>query len=349
MKVWKIENYDDYFNFIVKVSEDNINELLSQDEKKKYYSGYIEIKKKIGKRKIYCVDKDSKLFKLQKNIKSNFLDNIMLSDACYGFRKGYSYYDFLSPHKDFYSKKYFLRIDIKEFFNCIDYSIIEDVIKHYFVVGDNLTKSQKKKLIQYTLKAVTYRKKVIQGAITSPVLSNIIFRQLDLRIEKYCKYIDVIYTRYADDLLFSSYNRFLHSRAFINIISRILNSKGFDINYSKIIRARNSDKNSVSINGYVINDEIHLSRTKLKSLNRVLFYLENTKWKNCKNDFESLNKKMKAENDIHNFSGKYELVNFLTGYRAFIISIVKGTDDIILKQKYQKYIERIELLVKKLV
>ena len=129
----------------------------------------------------------------------------MLADSCVGFRKKCSYYDFLEPHKAFYSNCYFIRLDIVDFYNSIPYYLIEEVISHYFIIGQGLNESQKKRLVNYILKAMTYRKKIVQGAITSPALSNVIFRQLDLRIEKYCRKVDVTYTRYADDLLFSSY------------------------------------------------------------------------------------------------------------------------------------------------
>ncbi|MBN4056541.1 RNA-directed DNA polymerase [bacterium AH-315-K05] len=345
MKVWRVDNYNDYFSNIVKVPEKEFKSKIADNEKKLFYSEYINKTKKNGLRKIYCVTENSDLYKIQKNIKNNFLDNIMLSDSSYGFRKGRSYYDFLASHKSFYSGKYFLRLDIRDFFGSIEYSLIEDVVSYYFVVGENLTSSQKKELLQNTLSSMTYENKVPQGAITSPTLSNIVFRQLDLRIEKFCQNVDAIYTRYADDLLFSSYNRNLHSAKFINFIRSILISKGFHINHSKTIRT----KNLISLNGFVISEnDIHLSRKKLASLSRILFCLETPKWINSKASFVNLNMKLKTEGDKHLFEGKYALLNFLAGFRAFIIPIVRSMDDSKLRKKQQKYIVRIEKTIEKI-
>ena len=40
------------------------------------------------------------------------------------------------------------------------------------------------------------------GFPSSPVISNIIFRKIDILIQKYCENKKIIYTRYADDMLF---------------------------------------------------------------------------------------------------------------------------------------------------
>ena len=40
------------------------------------------------------------------------------------------------------------------------------------------------------------------GFKTSPVVSNVVFRKFDILIEKFCAQHDILYTRYADDMLF---------------------------------------------------------------------------------------------------------------------------------------------------
>ena len=48
------------------------------------------------------------------------------------------------------------------------------------------------------------------------------------------------------------------------------------------------------------------------------------------------------EGDTNTFSGKYSLMNYLNGYRSFIISIQKKSDSLCDITKYQKIIDRIE-------
>lgn len=75
-----------------------------------------------------------------------------------------------------------------------------------------------KKIINRLYEIMTVEDKVVQGAVTSPTLSNLVFRELDIRIERYCQKIGVIYTRYADDMLFSCKTNLIHKNKFINVI-----------------------------------------------------------------------------------------------------------------------------------
>ena len=93
-------------------------------------------------------------------------------------------------------------------------------------------------LIKMIFEILTYNDILIQGAITSPIISNIVFRELDIRIQKYCRKYDIIYTRYADDLLFSGYNSILLKKTFYKGIEKIVGSRGFQINYLKTKRAK---------------------------------------------------------------------------------------------------------------
>jgi len=73
-----------------------------------------------------------------------------------------------------------------------------------------------------------------QGAPTSPMLSNLIFRNLDDKIEKIAADYDLAYTRYSDDIILSAYN-FSRSNAkkVISEISIILSKSGFRRNMKK--------------------------------------------------------------------------------------------------------------------
>ena len=97
----------------------------------------------------------------------------------------------------------------------------------------------------YICYITTLNNHAIQGAITSPAISNIIFRSLDIRIEKYCEKIGVHYTRYADDMLFSSESSYIHSYKFTNAIQAIISDKGFYLNRKKTLKC----ENEISLNG----------------------------------------------------------------------------------------------------
>lgn len=70
-----------------------------------------------------------------------------------------------------------------------------------------------------------------QGAPTSPVLANLVFRPLDKRLAELAKKWSCKYSRYADDLAFSGDRRFKPQD--INAITHILKTYGFTPNDAK--------------------------------------------------------------------------------------------------------------------
>lgn len=283
-------------------------------------SGYytlIEIPKSKGKRKICALKQGSELYKIQKNIQKNFLSKIPLPVCVKGFCKETSYVHFLKTHKN---KKFYMRIDIKDFFDSIKLEQIRDNLEEYV---------KNEEALDTLIDLCTYEDSLPQGAITSPSISNIVFRRIDQRITKYCQKVDVEYTRYADDLVFSSnIIDFKNKKWFLKKIRYILRENGFLINKDKI---RKQEKR-LSLNGFVINDQISLSRKKFSNINRIIYYFKNKEakgrykvdnalkeknWLGEINDLRLVNSK----NKILSFESDYHFINYLCGYRAFILEI----------------------------
>lgn len=321
-----IYNEDFFYRKILSSEKESIKEIIK--EKDNFYS-IKKIPKKNGVRTIACLEKNSDLAKIQQSIRINFLNTISIPNFVYGFVSGHSYIDFLKPHVN---KKYYLRLDIKNFFESINYKTLEEVFNYYFRINDE---TNKEKLLDF-IELVTLNGKVPQGAITSPTLSNIVFRQLDLRIYKYCKKFKITYTRYADDLLFSSENNYLHKEYFIKKIKYIISEMGFKLNNKKV----RYDKDFISLNGFVIEDSVRISRKKLKELTRVLFILE--RYKN-EPDVNEIILKVNSNGLNRKFSNTYSLINFLAGYRAFLLQFLDR--EFLEKEgnrKINRYLERIQ-------
>lgn len=338
-KLWKIDNKENFYNSILRSSKEDVYKSFSKNEKKDYYGNSYEKKKKRGVRTIYNVSWAYSLFSLQKNICTNFLNNILISDIAYGFVKGKNYFDYMFPHIDFYKKNYYLRLDISDFFGSISYENIRKTMSYY--VSDELKASEKREILYVICEILTYQGSVPQGTPSAPVISNIIFRELDIRIQKYCQRFDVIYTRYADDLLFSSSKKIVHGISFTKGIEKIINSRSFRINHDKTIRS----KNSISLSGYVIDDDIRLSRKKLKKLNCVIFFLEKKKFSNNEMWYRELNNeinKCEKEKSGNQLDGKYILVNYLAGNRAFLISSLKYSENMRYRNRCIRMVSRIE-------
>ena len=115
-----------------------------------------------------------------------------------------------------------LNIDLKNFFPSIYYN---RVFNYFFSLG------YEKDVCAGLTKICTYSNSLPQGAPTSPMLSNLIAKELDkkcedLALRKGCKY-----TRYADDLTFSGLDN--SNKVLPKEVASIVSSCGFRVNRTK--------------------------------------------------------------------------------------------------------------------
>jgi RNA-directed DNA polymerase len=334
-----IYHKEQFFQNIIKDSSSNIK--ASLEGKEGSYEKF-SISKNSGTRTIYRLKSDSELKKYQKNLLSNFFEYINISDQSYGFVKERSYKDYLQAHinNNLYKDRYYLRLDIKEFFESIKRETIKEELSFYFRLKDS---NQTEEILKLVTDIVTLNDSIPQGAVTSPTLSNIIFRELDVKINAYCNQLGVVYTRYADDMLFSSFKEHdKFAQPLIKVIYKILKTKGFKLNYKKTIKG----KNQINLNGFIVGDNIRLSRKRKKDINNIIFHYYNS-GKNIEKFLNSL-----SQVDLiyrhKNFNSLGSLVNYLNGYRAFLIDWVPVNVSNEKLSKYTKSIDTIEQIVERL-
>ncbi|OLY75782.1 RNA-directed DNA polymerase [Pseudomonas sp. ATCC PTA-122608] len=78
-------------------------------------------------------------------------------------------------------------------------------IRHF---GNPSMPKEKKLLKKFPYRKSRFIGHVPQGAATSPLLANIVSRGLDASIREFSRTMNITYTRYADDLIFSSKSKF---------------------------------------------------------------------------------------------------------------------------------------------
>lgn len=324
MDSYIIKNKEEFLN-IIDITEEELKKVL-KDKAKAYHKFKVINKKRNSLRTIHGIVLNSDIYRMQRNLQKYIFNNFYFPSNVYGFIKHKNYIDYLVPHCTNVGKKYFLRLDIKNFFDTISVDQLQECLSYYF--DEKCDDNEKRFIIDSIISIVTINDKLIQGAITSPSLSNLVFRRLDIRIERFCENNNVVYTRYADDLLFSSYDETAHKNYFLNMISSILKSYGFRLNYDKTLKMYDE----LSINGYVIGKDIRLSRKKYEAVNYVLFYLE----------------KNNTSNPMSR-SFKYTLINLLAGYRSLFIQVLRNTNDEKRKTALKKKISRIEKGIDQLI
>lgn len=322
----KIYNLDIFLKNILEISEKKLIKTLNN--KKRSYSEY-KIPKKNGYRTIYAL-KGGSLSNLQSNLKKNFLDNIPIADNVYGFVEGYGYKDFLTPHT---YKKYYLRLDIKNFFESIKTNELEIIFDYYITASND---EEKDKILDYLMSIISLNDYLPQGAITSPATSNIFFRELDIRIQKYCKKLGFDYSRYADDILISSDSDKLPKDFVIKAVNKIVSDRKLKLNYKKTIR----EKNEISLNGFVVGKGIRLSRNRRYDISKINFLFKSNKsipqykFVELLNDAKGGFKYRYKNNNGKFFSDIDDLINYLAGYRSFLINWIPDEDN----KYYNKHI-----------
>lgn len=341
----KIYNEDFFYRNILKHSKEMVMKEISK--KNEAYEQY-EIDKKNGTRTISALKKDTTLHELQKNLNQFLFSNQPLPVCVKGFVRGIGYFDFLYEHVSTHTPIYYMRLDIKDFFDSIKEDSVASYLKDFIKIGD---------VVNAVTEICTLDGKLPQGAITSPMLSNIVLRRIDQRITLYCQSIGVTYSRYADDLLFSSHEiNFKEMKWFQNKIKHILKSIKLKINYRKI----RYGKDRIVLNGYVVEENVNLSRERLKRLTSILYYFNKSK-----NDY---GKRYRIDNDLFSsaswlselnsflesstdtklyFANVNQLHDFLCGYRAYLISSSNYSSPE-KKEQYSKKIDYIRDLVEKI-
>ena len=203
---------------IIEISKMTKKEYFFKPATDKIVIEKIHIKKKgkiLGYRTVYAI----KTFQLSDTLKilNNYLAEIFLPNDCvHGFVYGKSTRTNAASHL---SKKLVLSVDIKDYFESISKDLIS---KSLTQIGFNEDVSEWISCI------TTMNNHLVQGYNTSPTIANIVTNQMDIDLLKICT-DKVVYTRYADDLYFSSNDDLPN----VSDIKQVIENYGFILNDSK--------------------------------------------------------------------------------------------------------------------
>lgn len=108
-----------------------------------------------------------------------------------------------------------------------------------------------------------------QGSPTSPLLTNAICDHLDRKMCGVAKRFGLHYTRYADDMTFSSmHNVYQDNSDFRNEIERIISEEGFTMNNDKTRLQREGSRQEVT--GLIVNETLNVSRKYISDLRWIM-------------------------------------------------------------------------------
>lgn len=205
--------------------------------------------------------------------------------AASGFVPGKSIVDNAKHH---IGSIYVYNIDLKDFFPSIDQARIWGRLKN---APFNLNESNGNEILANIIAALCCQEMLVeridenknwikviknvlpQGAPTSPTISNIICERLDVRLTGVAKRFGLKYSRYADDITFSSmHNVYQNNSEFLAEVERIITDQNFTIKQSKTRLQKQGYRQEVT--GLLVNDKVNVQKRYIKQLRTWLYLME---------------------------------------------------------------------------
>lgn len=220
-------------------------------------SGYVTIaipKRGGGTRRIDAPR--SKLKAIQRWILANCVAGVEVHEAAHGFVEGRS---IVTNAKQHVGKELVVKMDLRGFFPTITFPRVLGV---YLDIGYAYH------LALLLTRLTTYDDRLPQGAPTSPALSNLICRNLDKRLAGLSDQLEYTYTRYADDLTFSTCSSEVRPEKIIRIVSQIVADEGFECSPEKTRIQRKGTRQLVT--GLVVNEKLSVPREDRRRLRAII-------------------------------------------------------------------------------
>jgi len=192
----------------------------------------------------------------------NVFAHVPVSDAAVAYRKGNSIKRNAEIHL---GSKHLLHLDIKDFFPSIRGNMLGRVIRDNHV-RLNLVVDEKDERVINGLCLLTDH--LVIGSVCAPAISNAVMYRFDGAAQQLTGSQGMKYTRYADDMVFSS-NAFIEP-SIVDRVELLLKEEGFELNRDKTFFMGNRGRKTVT--GIVINAGYpSIGRTRKESIKTLLY------------------------------------------------------------------------------
>lgn len=286
-----------------------------------HYHRYTVPKRKGGVRNIAAPK--AVLKAVQRKILEEILCKLSVSEKAHGFLKGKSVVTGAKVHEG--QTSLLINMDLENFFPTITFERVRGMFKGFGYSG--YISSLLAMLCTYcdrmaievkgeTKYVKTSHRILPQGSPASPMITNILCRKMDIRLNGLAEKTGFIYTRYADDISFSlkktsfeeafgmnfsdQDSNDINLGKFCGLISIIVKEEGFNINNEKTRFLRKNNRQCVT--GIVINNkEAGLPRKWIRNLRAAIYNANKLK--------TSCNLSIEVKNEISGMASWAKSVN----------------------------------------
>ena len=196
------------------------------------------------------------------------------------------------------NKRFVLNLDLENFFGSIHFGRV----RGFFM--KNRDYKVPTEVATIIAQLCCFQGSLPQGAPSSPIITNLVCQIFDFHVLRLAKKFKLDYTRYADDLTFSTNDKkFLEIKdSFLENLELVIQANGFKINKSKTRLSYRSSKQMVT--GLVVNKKLNVDRKYCRETNAMAYNL----YKNGAFQIES------QPGTINQLEGRYSFINQLDRY-----------------------------------
>ena len=345
-----IETKNDFLELLNRIKRENIDFADNQDQKTypftmRQLNFYINPKHTTGRYKEFYIKKKSggmrritaprtKTFQLMLSAVNEILKAVYVpTQFATGFVEGRSIVDNAVPHQNQY---YVFNTDLKDFFPSIDQARVWKrlQVKPYIFpekIANLIAGLCSMQMISKEDGEDTIRYVLPQGAPTSPILTNMICERLDRQLAGLAKRYGLRYTRYADDITFSSlHNIYQEGGEFRKELEHIIKEQRFTINNEKTRLQKAGERQEVT--GLVVNQRVNVPNQYVRNIRNLLYIWDRYGYDVAYNCFLPKYQKEKG----HVKKEKPNLSNVIEG-KLLYLKMVKGENDPVYRRLFDKF------------
>jgi S1-C subfamily serine protease len=242
-------------------------------------------------------------------------------------------------------RRWVLNVDIAEFFPSINFGRVRGML---MASPYNLSAT----VATVLANICCVDNQLPQGAPTSPIIANMLCARLDAHLSRLSGAHRCSYTRYADDLTFSTdqtlFPRELAERQLIDDklvwvpgpkLTRTIRKNGFQINLSKVRLQKYNQRQEVT--GLITNERVNVPRKFVREIRAILHNIKIKGLADCRRAYEA---KYASRRQRHPKAATPPIQLVVKGKIEFV-GLVRGKDD----DLYYKFLKELDSLIPDLV
>lgn len=242
--LYRIPEKDKYLEFSIPKRNGTLRTIKAPEERLKH------LQRRLADLLNKCFEESCELSKHKKTLS-------------HGFRKKHSIVTNAYNHRN---KRYVFNVDLKDFFPSINFGRVYG----FFIKNSHFQLN--KRIATIIAQIACHDNELPQGSPCSPIISNFIGHLLDIRMVNLAKRTKCTYSRYADDLTFSTNHKVFPSDVAVNTsddnwdvgkaLKKEIERVGFDVNEQKTTMQYKTSRQVTT--GLIVNKKINIKKEYYK-------------------------------------------------------------------------------------